>query len=475
MAKKFSIYDEFEIRGYWFLPSNPENQIAGILKYGLDGIDLQLFGTFTEKGIYVGETDKFDIVLGITEEGEITLHDGFQIRMKMTRITSTQLTFNKMLIGKHFSKKEEMQFHSADINYSNLEDWMGHNPFSDDLVMEEGKLTQAGMTYTFPSVFEAEVESIGATIKAGYRFNTSSELYRKKTFEHTSSLRIFPDDSQGLEWFLNITSELQNMLTLLMDRPVYPKRIIAKGGLLNKEKDIREKIEIFILPMREFQEKNIRLTDRYISFHLIKDNITTVLSNWFADEEMKSSRRIFLRNLYSESLDWENKFLDYAKSIESFHRDTSGDAGKFVPDETYKPIKQQMIEAVPADIDNNLKQKLNSTLKYAHHFGFERRVRETLVQLPAALRDLMFEDARKLKAFAGDVTKTRDYYTHIGEVPDYYYKEWGLFFANKRMHTVLYYQFCNRLGIGKDILDTVIMQNDSLVQWLKTAKQELQN
>ncbi|KML00719.1 HEPN domain-containing protein [Bacillus altitudinis] len=475
MAKKLSIYDQFEIRGYWWLPSNPEHVIAGILNFGLDGIDLKLFGTLTKGFPFEEKTDKFDFILGQTEEGNITLHNGFQTKMKMSGITSTQLTFNQLLIGKHFTNKKEMLFHSASINYSYLEEWMGHHPFSEDYMEKEGILTKADMTYTFPPVFEAMVDSIGATIKAGYHFNTSSEKYKKKTYEHTSSLDIMPNEGRGLDWYLEITGELQNMLTLLMNRPVYPKRITAKGDLINGKRGLREKIEIFILPMREFQEKKIRATDRYITYHLIKDNIADVLSNWFLDEEMKSSRRIFLRNLYNVGSDWENEFLDYAKSIESFHRDTSGDAGKFITDETYEPIKQQMIEAIPKNTDQNLKQKLISTLKYAHHFGFQRRVRETLLKLDLDLQNVMFEDTKKLKAFAGDITNTRDYYTHIGDVPEYYFKEWELYFANKRMHTVLFYHLCKRLGIGDDILRSVILQNDWVVQWLENAKQELQN
>lgn len=401
MAKKLSIYDQFEIRGYWWVPSNPEHEVAGILSFGLDGIDLQLFGALTEGDLFGEKTDKIDIVLGQTEEGNITLHDGFQTKLKMSGIVSTQLTFNKMLIGKHFSNKADILFHSAAINYSYLEEWMGHHPFTDDFITEEGKLTQAGMTYTFPPVFEAVIESIGATIKAGYHFNTTSERYKRKTYEHSGSLYVIPKESTGLDWFMNITGELQDMLTLLMNRPVYPKRITAKGGLIDEEKGIREKIEIFILPMRDFHEESIRVTDRYITYHLIKDNIAEVLSNWFADDAMKSARRIFLRNVYKIGSDWENEFLDYAKSIESFHRDTSGDAGKFVTDETYEPIKQMMVEAIPNQTDQNLKQKLISTLKYAHHFGFQRRVRETLNQLHLDLQHLMFEDAKKLKAFAG--------------------------------------------------------------------------
>lgn len=473
MAKKFSLYDKFKIRGYWYIPSKPDQRIAGILSYDMDGINLELFGHLTNIDHSEVKTNKYEIVLGQTEQGNITLYDGFQTVMTMGGIMSTHLTFNKMLIGKHFSSKEEIKLHSVNINYSYLEKWMRYDPFKENRVMEEGKLTQADMTYKFLPLFEIYIETINASVNASYNFNSSSEMYKKRVYQHTSLLNITPNEEQGLEWFLNITGELQNMLTLLMNRPVYPKRITARGDIIRE--GIRENIEIFILPMHEFEEKDIHLTDRYINYNLIKDRIADILNNWFSDKETKSSRGIFLRNVYTKDADWENQFLNYAKSIESFHRDTSEEEGKFLSDEMYEPIKQQMIEAIPNDIEQNFKNKLLSTLKYAHHFGFQRRVRETFRQLPMNIQQIMFKDKTKLKAFAEDITYTRDYYTHIGEIPEYYFKEWELFFANKRMHTVLYYHLCKRLGINDEVLCPVILQNDGLVNWLENADRELKN
>lgn len=475
MARKFTIYDQFEIRGYWWQPSNPEYKIAGILSFDLDGINLELFGTLTKDEFSIKESDKFNFILGATEEGPITLHDGFQTKMNMSGIISTHLTFNKMLIGKHFSDKKDILFHSFNVNYSYVEEWMGFDPFTDDSVIEGGKLTSAGMTYNFPPVFETLVDSINATIKAGYNFDAKGERYKKKTYEHTGSLQIIPNVEQDLDWYLTITSELQNMLSFLINRPVYPKRIIAKSDLTNKEKGIRETIQIFILPMREFQEKSIRFSDRYISYHLIKDNMADILGNWFSDKAIISARRMFLRNVYNVSADWESKFLNYAKSIESLHRDVNGDTGKFITDDMYEPIKQHMIEAIDSSIDPNLKNKLISTLKYAHHFGFQRRVREMLLQLPLELQNLMFKDGKSLKAYAADITNSRDYYTHIGDIPPYHFEGWDLYLSNKRMHTILFYHLCNRLGIDKNILLSVILENDGLGLWLENAKHELKN
>ncbi|HDR8072566.1 TPA: hypothetical protein QCY71_005731 [Bacillus cereus] len=83
--------------------------------------------------------------------------------------------------------------------------------------------------------FETNVESIQAKVKAGYNFRTDSKLYNSKTFQHKGYLDILPYENQSLEWFLNHIEEIQDFLTLLTSRPVYPKEISFNGEVINIE------------------------------------------------------------------------------------------------------------------------------------------------------------------------------------------------------------------------------------------------
>ncbi|WP_410259936.1 HEPN domain-containing protein [Bacillus cereus] len=74
-----------------------------------------------------------------------------------------------------------------------------------------------------------------------------------------------------------------------------------------------------------------------------------------------------------------------------------------------------------------------------------------------------------------DATPTRDYYTHFGEKPSYYFKDWDLFFANIRMKMILFYYFCTRLEISSETIVSVITKDSNLVHHLKTAQQRLPN
>ncbi|MGX5519303.1 ApeA N-terminal domain 1-containing protein [Bacillus cereus] len=477
MAKVLTMYEEFQFRGFWWTSDNVNNRIAGILTYNLDGIYLELFGDFSEELRSLrSKNNTYKFILGTTECGkEITLHDGFQVKFKVAGYATTKLRFNQMLIGKHFTSTEEMVFHSVSINYSYLEEWMAYDPFEDQIEEDNGVLKKIGTSYTFPPLFETNIESIQTKVKAGYNVRTDSELYKSKTFKHKGYLEILPYEKQKLEWFLNHIKELQNFLTLLTNRAVYPKEIKFRGEVIDEEDQQREKVQLFLLPSKNFSEDKVSPFDIFIDYHMIKNEFNEVLNNWFKDEKADPSRMIYLENTYNRAADLNLCFLNYAKSMESFHRDTSGDLGQFASNEEYEIIKQAMLDAIPKGINPDLKNKLNSTLKYAHHHGFERRVRDTLKGLEERLKNLTFSDSKKIRGFAGDICTTRDYYTHFGEKPSYYFKDLDLFFANNRMKMILFYHFCTRLEINSETIVSVITKDYNLVHRLKIAQQRLPN
>lgn len=477
MAKDLTMYEKFQFRGFWWTSDNANNRIAGILTYDLDGIYLELFGDFSEElRSLKSNNNTYKFILGITECGKkITLHDGFQVKFKMAGYATTKLSFNQMLMGKLFTSTEEMIFHSASTNYSYLEEWMAYDPFDDEMELDNGKLKKFGISYKFPPLFETNVESIQAKVKAGYNFRTDSKLYKSKTFQHKGYLDILPYKNQSLEWFLNHIEEIQDFLTLLTNRPVYPKEIRFKGEVINKETQQREKVQLFLLPSKNFSEDKISPFEIFVDYQMIKNEFNEVLNNWFKDEKAAPSRMIYLENTYNKAADWNFYFLNYAKSMESFHRDTAEELGQFANNDEYEIIKQAMLDAIPKGTNTDLKNKLNSTLKYAHHHGFERRVRDTLKGLEERLINLTFSDLKKIKGFAGDIRTTRDYYTHFGDKPSYYFKDWDLFFANIRMKMTLFYCFCTRLEISGETIVSVITSDNNLVTRLKTAQQRLPN
>ncbi|MGN4944561.1 HEPN domain-containing protein [Bacillus cereus group sp. MYBK104-1] len=464
---ELTIYDEFELTGTWWIPEY-EHRIGGSIKYSSDGITLKLLDNPKDPGNDPSFMDNhYPILHGVTEDGElITLCDGVLDSCSTSSVITLVLRFNQLIVGKHFSSKEDIKFHSVSVNYSSLEEWLQEHPFSRIPTTIDGQTT---ISYTSPSTFKVYIQEKSTSIESSYKLTTSRDLYKSHTFKQQASLKITPDMLMGLDWYIDIIHELQDFLTVMTNRAIYPKKIVATGHLSNETYDPtgREKFSILILPQKMFEEQRISEYKLHIPYKKIQNNLESILNNWFADSSY-SSRKIYLRNFYEKAIDRESKFLNYTKALESFHRDTNTVSGQFVSDEVYLPIKEQMLNAIQqgsidAQTFNDFKTKLTSVLNYAHHFGFERRIRDMFKDLPPRIKDMIF--SRKLpeiKTFARNVTITRDYYTHYGDRPIFYFKETDFFFVNERLHVILYYYFCKNLGINDDIICSAIKEDISL-------------
>lgn len=81
MAKpSYSLVDNFELKGMWWLPEQPDIQISGILTFDNEKkISLELLGSFHDiKSIGGGDYFRPEIILGLTDNGQIcTLFKNF--------------------------------------------------------------------------------------------------------------------------------------------------------------------------------------------------------------------------------------------------------------------------------------------------------------------------------------------------------------------------------------------------------------
>ena len=79
--KKYTLCDDFELRGIWWLPENPDQQVSGVLTFNSeDKIRLELIGSFKQLPDFgKSEVEKKDIILGITSDGRLcTLADCYE-------------------------------------------------------------------------------------------------------------------------------------------------------------------------------------------------------------------------------------------------------------------------------------------------------------------------------------------------------------------------------------------------------------
>ncbi|MEI4651875.1 HEPN domain-containing protein [Bacillus cereus] len=461
--KKPGIYDEFEYAGHWWSPENPERKVSGTLIFSKDGITLELIGTINGKSNWKEITEEhvgeFPILYGECEEGPVTLIKGFEVNKRTGYIITSILKFNKMIVGKHIDSVENLKLTNFSISLTNLESWLKYHPF-------EWGYTEETQLYKVrkQEIFEVFVEKIQATIKSNYHITTNDEMYKGVGYKYTPELKIISEEPKSLDWFEDIAFSLRNLLSILMDSAVFIESI-------SFEEEIHRRIQIYSIPFRNYRKETIERFQR-LNFDLpkIQSFIGELLNNWF-ETKVETSHENYIKNIFdSRSLILEDIFLNYAKALESFHRDNTIESGKFVGDEEYTEIVKKMISSIKEEAPTDLISKLQGTLKYANEFGFQRRIKEVIRMLPEPLDELVLA-GQKLKDMADQIRNNRDYYTHFGEKPKDLYSMHQLLFINDRLKVIALYAFLKELGLPEDEIVKGILEDYYLIQRLQRAEE----
>src|SRR5660398_247446 len=99
--------------------------------------------------------------------------------------------------------------------------------------------------------------------------------------------------------------------------------------------------------------KQINRKEMFFQFEDISDNFEKYLNNW-----MKKSE------IYNPTTYHEHKFLSLIQAIESYHRRVHD--GKYVSEDEYAKIYEQLINAIPDLSNKDLKESLIQAIESYH-------------------------------------------------------------------------------------------------------------
>ena len=120
--------EEMIVKGYWWIPSKPEESIAGVLTYnGKDRSTLELFGCFTSFNSQ--HYRKFDpnaceLILGVTQRGEkYSLLNNIRSSFSTSAYEICTFTTNIILEGIHVSDMKQKCFSGEILSFEHLRNW----------------------------------------------------------------------------------------------------------------------------------------------------------------------------------------------------------------------------------------------------------------------------------------------------------------------------------------------------------------
>lgn len=425
-------------RGLWWLPSNPDKKIYGILtqNYG-EYPTLSLDGSFTDHREEGG--DFYEMILGLFENKKMTLINCLRFHASFTRSVSGDFSHSEFqvrlfCIGKHYPKKSGIQFTCLNVKYSHLKEWLS-TAFQISVI----KQSKDEFVATIKRPLEYEVALSDFTLKIRGVIEGSSGLYHD-SFIKTALISIHSEKAH-LEKFFRIIRDISNFLGLAIGEEISINEI--------SQSDEGTKIELIIPDLMENgkDEDKISFHPLPIEFGLISDEINFYLENWFSF--IKKYEPVY--QLYIAGIDRRvhpiTRFLNFSQALEAYHSRKYDD--RLFPDEVLREVDKSTCFC--AKIAENLEDTRSQT-SFKAKFSFLNRK-----SLRMRMRELFKDFSQTFSIFIKDESKfiskfadTRNYYTHYDPQTNIPIEQGKLSFLIDDLHLILIAIIATEIGFNQN-------------------------
>ena len=408
-----TLLDSFERDGEWWLPGDgaPEKVFGRVSFDPAGGVRLKTLRPFPEEGRHgVGRGFRPPLILGFWGHGTpVTLY-------RTTRVGTvrppgsnfgSEFYARYAVDGHHFYAEEDAAFFSLRAGFTDLEEWAKHHPFAGTIPVSGNRRTG----YVEMKPVEVEVGSLLAklTVRSDMK---SWALVPMKTlrWEHRVVFEIAPEEEKPPRWYRDVLGGLQDLLTLLVGRPVYPSAAeaqVRRGGSRRADLffDGGSRQPGAALPSARLS----RGSDVLLPLPQIRHDLPRALESWFAKRELLSPvYDLFFGVLFGPDVGPEYQFLSLAQALETYHRRTRPES-RYLEEAEYGRRYEEIVEALPGDLPRPLKSKLKDVLKYGNEWSLRKRVTDLLDGLPSGVVEDEGGD------FVEAVVNTRNYLTHYTE------------------------------------------------------------
>lgn len=464
------LHDSFTEQGLWWLAGHEDDQLGGTLTYDpAEGAVLKLLGIFGDLATVVNQSlggadgDDYLTIHGVTIKGKpVTLLRAINKnrQLNMPGIANETWTSNLLIVGIHMTNaQDEALFPKSYFRFEGIERWLEHQPFSDSYDHDARSLSvTAAKPRELPFADHAEfkVSSVGSLYA-----NTKPET--RFTIDVISQMAITPDEPRSLNWHMNRAVRLQELASLCTghylpllsfelrgpDEPLgggvtRPIEVHAYARMIHTEAGSRPRHERPVITgpeLARFSPEAVQLWfDQYEIFSPAINLFFTI-----------SGQRQMFTNI---------RMLLAIQALEVFHRRTS--SATVMPSEDFEPFAKGLVEAIPAEISEPMRDKLKGLYTYCNEPSLGQRLKAVIADLTDAFKEA---PAGFDKAFLRKLVDTRNYYTHFSvELRDNTLDGEGMYWASRRVILLLTLLFLQRLGVAASDIAPLLKRHQEFAQ-----------
>lgn len=380
------------VKGQWWLPDSNE-RIHGTLTFTPeDGAKLALDGEFS--GAFWG--NQFNIILGESSEGIITLSDCFISRYSFTGKGTTILA-NCVFCGAHFRTKEEITFHSIVFHCSNLEEWVWNSSItvkSSSRQMVLGYCIPPDHVFCLDDAHELRIFSTADLPPEG-----SIPYYAATITEHSYlEIRCLEQKEEPLDQLVRLQEQLESFLTLAIG---YPQQTDALYSYVKGSR-----VSIFMQPFYVVSAMQVLPPTMFMNFLWHKECFGERIQRWFAlYSDLADVLNMYFSLLRQGKAYTHYRFLFRVQVLESYHRKRIQEKSEEV--KAKKKYIRELLERVPNAQDRGF---LRKQLSFAHEPTLNDRLTELFQN--CVITEEILQSKTDIQSFIKNIRNTRNYLTH---------------------------------------------------------------
>lgn len=328
--------EKFEYKGYWYLPSDPDNKIAGIMTYiPNESIKLEIFGAF-EKAvspiIAFTNCSRKDIIWGITSDAKkITLIDcspgggSFNFNSSFPIV---KYSIQYCLVGAYIENFKDELFSWSDIIIPELTTWCHPDALDIKYGFNENKdVNKIRVSFSLDDIkdpiISVDINNFTTIkLKNNVHFGTThfhfNPSFIQSTFlqiekKNKSSISDFLKDIRLFEDFLSLAS-----LSIIRVNSIF---LFDKSNFqeLPNGKKIFHTIELYYA-QKVVETVKTKENEFLISYSQIHDIFPNIIRKWYSDtSEINPIRAHLIQSVKNKNIFDSTDFLIIIQAIEGFY------------------------------------------------------------------------------------------------------------------------------------------------------------
>lgn len=383
--------------GYWWLPENPDNKVAGTLIYdGEGGLNLKLDNHFDGYNPdEVGEVREdehgnisrivrskdllisYDVIYGVADGVDITIMDARDMSpIRLWRRTGSsyasdcKINAEKLILGKHLENKENKVFNGLRVSVDNLGCWDSF---------------EGGQKFKFSALGKSiEICGVGSSEKPNQR---------------GPFCQIISGEDFSLHEALEEVKVIQNFISFVVNQ--FSDIVWMQLQVGN------EFLDLLFLPVKIGVGTEVARGKFGAELTSNAFPIDISLSKWFELANRAQAAISMVIVMQFEKMPFvENDLLTVTMTAEVLHRNLKLGERPYVNKE-FKLMREKLLEVAP----DGYKEMIKSSIRN------ELTLRQRLVSLADFVgEDLISALIPDVEYWAKEATKARNYLTHEGKV-----------------------------------------------------------